>query len=62
VSYVKEKRKITNKEYLELFVVSRESASLDLAKLAEKGFFENSGSKGAGSLKQTSPIRHSYFS
>jgi ATP-dependent DNA helicase RecG len=49
VSYVKEKGRITNKEYQEMFKVSRETASRDLAELSEKGLFENSGSKGAGS-------------
>jgi ATP-dependent DNA helicase RecG len=50
VNFVKEKGKITNKEYQELFAVSRETASRDLAGLTEKGIFENSGSKGAGSF------------
>ncbi len=50
VNFVKEKGKITNKEYQELFAVSRETASRDLAELTEKGIFENSGSKGAGSF------------
>jgi len=50
VVFVKEKGKITNKEYQELFSVSRETASRDLGELTEKGVFENSGSKGAGSF------------
>jgi ATP-dependent DNA helicase RecG len=50
VNFVKEKRKITNKEYQELFAVSRETASRDLAELSEMGILENSGSKGAGSF------------
>lgn len=50
VAFVKEKEKITNKEYQELFSVSRETASRDLGELTEKGIFENSGSKGAGSF------------
>jgi ATP-dependent DNA helicase RecG len=50
VNFVKEKGKITNKEYQELFAVSRETSSRDLAGLTEKGIFENSGSKGAGSF------------
>lgn len=49
VSFVKEKGRITNKEYQELFGISRETASRDLADLSEKGIFESSGSKGAGS-------------
>ena len=50
VSFAKEKGKITNKEYQELFSVSRETASRDLGELTEKRIFENSGSKGAGSF------------
>ncbi len=50
VNFVKDKGKITNKEYQELFSVSRETASRDLGELTEKGIFENSGSKGAGSF------------
>ena len=50
VLFVKEKGKITNKEYQGLFAVSRETASRDLVKLAELGIFSNSGSKGAGSF------------
>jgi ATP-dependent DNA helicase RecG len=50
VSFVKENGKITNKEYQELCTVSRETASRDFAELVEKGIFENSGSKGAGSF------------
>jgi len=42
--------KITNKEYQELFGVSLETASRDLAVLTEIGISENSGSKGAGSF------------
>jgi ATP-dependent DNA helicase RecG len=49
VDYVKEKGKITNKEYQRLFTVSRETASRDLADLTKKGVFISSGSKGAGS-------------
>ena len=50
IHFVKEKGKITNKEYQLLLKVSRETASRDLADLCEKGVFENSGSKGAGSF------------
>ena len=50
VLFVKEKGRITNKEYQGLFDVSRETASRDLVKLAELGIFTNSGSKGAGSF------------
>jgi ATP-dependent DNA helicase RecG len=50
VNFVKEKGKISNKEYQELFSVSRETASRDLADLTTKGVFINSGTKGAGSF------------
>ena len=49
VILLKEKGRITNKEYQELFAISRETASRDLAELTEKGMFENLGGKGAGS-------------
>ncbi len=49
VNFVKEKGKITNREYQKLFIVSRETASRDLADLTKKGVFISSGSKGAGS-------------
>jgi len=48
--HVTENGKITNKEYQQLFDVSRETASRDLAELSEKGILESSGSKGAGSF------------
>jgi ATP-dependent DNA helicase RecG len=49
VEYVKEKGKITNKEYQELNSVAKPTASRDLAELVEKfGIFKNTG-KGAGS-------------
>ena len=49
VLLVKEKGRITNKEYQELFSISRETASRDLAELAGKSIFDNIGGKGAGS-------------
>ena len=50
VFFVKEKGRMTNKQYQGLFAVSRETASRDLAELTEIGIFINSGSKGAGSF------------
>ena len=50
VLYVKENRKITNKEYQKLFSVSRETATRDLTDLANKKILISSGSKGAGSF------------
>lgn len=50
VTFVKEKGRISNKQYQEIFLISRETASRDLAELTEREIFENSGSKGAGSF------------
>lgn len=50
VEYVKEKGKITNKEYQELFEVARMTATRDLTELTEKGILKSSESKGAGSF------------
>jgi len=49
ISYIKEKERITNREYQELFNISRGTAFRDLAGLIKAGIFESSGSKGAGS-------------
>jgi len=40
VFYVKEKGSITNKEYQELFKVSRQTATRDLSDLIKLGIFE----------------------
>ncbi len=47
VMYVKEKRKITNKEYHEINAVSNKTAYLELSDLVEKGVFtvEGAGKK-----------------
>ena len=50
VEYVKEKGKITNKEYQELFTVARMTATRDLTELVEKGVLKSSETKGAGSF------------
>lgn len=52
VQYVKENGKIMNSEYQELFDVSRATVTRDLTALVEKGFFADSGIKGAGSNYQ----------
>lgn len=49
VFILKEKEKITNKEYQELFNVSRITATRDLKDLFDKGIIKSSQSKGAGS-------------
>jgi ATP-dependent DNA helicase RecG len=48
VMYVKEKGKITNREYQELNQCSRNTASNDLRELVEKEILKESGKKGAG--------------
>ena len=49
VQYVKEKGKITNKEYQEINSIAKPSATRDLSGLVTKGVFANKG-KGAGSF------------
>lgn len=48
VMYVKEKGKITNKEYHEINNCSRNTATNDLRILVEKEVLKESGKKGAG--------------
>ena len=48
----KEKGKITNKEYQEINLCSRNTASNDLTQLVELKIFEASGLKGAGAYYQ----------
>jgi ATP-dependent DNA helicase RecG len=50
VLYVKEKAKITNKEYQQLNECSRNTASNDLADLVKRGIFKPSDVKGAGAF------------
>jgi ATP-dependent DNA helicase RecG len=50
VLYVKEKGKITNKDYQQLNDCSRNTASNDLADLVKKGIFQPSEVKGAGAF------------
>jgi len=49
VLFVKEKGKITNKEYQSMFEVARRTATRDLTELVEKGILKTSDIKGAGS-------------
>ncbi len=49
VIFVKEKRKISNKEYQEIFSVARITATRDLNELVDKGVLKSSDKKGAGS-------------
>jgi ATP-dependent DNA helicase RecG len=50
VLFVKEKGKITNKDYQEINDCSRNTASNDLSELVNKGMFLPSGQKGAGAF------------
>ena len=50
VLYTRENEKITNSEYQAINETSNRTASRDLTELVEKGIFESSGSKGAGSF------------
>ena len=49
VNFVKEKGRITNKEYQEIFGVARMTATRDLTELVDKGILKSSETKGAGS-------------
>ncbi len=48
VMYVKEKRKITNREYQNINNCSRNTATNDLRVLVKKDILKESGKKGAG--------------
>ena len=50
VSYVVNKQAITNKEYMELFNISKRTATSDLSDLVEQGIFRKIG-KGKRDLK-----------
>ena len=50
VIYVKEKGKITNRDYQELNTCSRNTATNDLRKLIQKEIIKESGKKGAGAF------------
>lgn len=50
VLVLKEKRKITNKEYQEINETTERTASRDLSDLVEKGIIKSSGIKGAGAF------------
>ena len=50
VLYVKEKGKITTKEYQEVFNVARRTATRDLTELVEKRILKSSETKGAGAF------------
>jgi len=50
ILFLKENKKITNKDYQELNTVSRETATRDLKKLVELGLIKTEGLKGAGAF------------
>ena len=58
VMFVKEKGKITNKEYQELNDCSRNTASNDLGDLVQKNILVGSDVKGAGAFYQLKSIAH----
>ena len=50
VMYVKEKGKITNRDYQTLCSVSKRTSTNDLENLVEKGLFEKVGTRGKGTF------------
>jgi ATP-dependent DNA helicase RecG len=57
VLYVKEKGKITNKEYQEINKVSKPTATRDLKEIEEKGVFEKIGITGKGTFYCSQYVR-----
>ena len=56
VMYVKEKGKITNKEYQEITGISRQMATIDLKQLVRKGILVKTGKAGAGIAYQLTKL------
>lgn len=56
IMYVKEKGKITNKEYQELTKISRQMATIDLSEIVEKGIFTMKGKAGKGIAYQLTQL------
>ena len=56
VKYVKEKGKITNREYQELSNISRQMATIDLSHLVEKGILTMKGKAGKGIAYQLTKL------
>ena len=46
--YVKEKEKITNKEYQEITKISRQMATIELTNMVDRGVFIKIGKAGKG--------------
>jgi len=56
VMYVKQKGKITNKDYIRLSGISRQMATIDLGELVDKGIFIKSGKAGKGIAYQLTKL------
>ena len=56
VKYVKEKGKITNREYQEISNISRQMATIDLSQLVEKGILIMKGKAGKGIAYQLTKL------
>ncbi len=56
VKYVKEKGRITNREYQEITNVSRQMATIDLAEIVKKGVFTRIGKAGKGVAYQLTKL------
>jgi ATP-dependent DNA helicase RecG len=54
--YVKERGKITNKEYQEITGISRQMATIDLKQLVRKGILVKTGKAGAGIAYQLTKL------
>jgi len=59
VLYVKERGRIGNKEYQELFGVSEATATRDLKELVKRGVFEKIGVTGKGTYYKLKPSKPS---
>jgi ATP-dependent DNA helicase RecG len=56
IKYVKEKGKITNREYQEITNVSRQMATIDLAEIVKKGILTRIGKAGKGIVYQLTKL------
>ncbi len=57
--YVREKGRISNKEYQKLFEVSEATATRDLKELVKRGIFEKIGVTGKGTYYKLKPSKPS---
>ena len=56
VMFVKEKKKITNKDYQNLNKISRQMATIELKKLVDKNIFVTTGKAGRGIAYQLTKL------